>query len=155
MRKSCSSLPGVALIALISLAIPGCNSEPSYPIYRENPAPKDALPLVIRVDDAPVDVPTPRVTVLYQIDPRCLPPINNFEGVHYEPEWHSIQLQVQRISTTEFTSTAFRDGMAVADYYGHGPCKWTPNTVQISFPVVIDGRLVLATVGASFQKIET
>lgn len=154
MLKFLPALPHVALIALITLAVPGCNKERSYPVYRENPAPKDALPIVIRVHDAPVDVPTPKVTVLYEIDPLCLPPINNYEGVHYEPKWHSVQLQVQRVSPTDFTTTAFKDGMAVADYYGRGPCKWTPNTLQAAFPMIIDGRSIYATVGVSFRRIE-
>ena len=154
MLKSLPPVAHVALIALITLAVAGCNKERSYPVYRENPAPKDALPIVIRVHDAPVDVPIPTITVLYEIDSLCLPPINNYEGVHYEPKWHSVQLQVERISPTEFTTTAFKDGMAVADYYGRGPCNWIPNTLEASFPLTIDGRSIHATVGASFQEIE-
>ncbi|WP_439426268.1 hypothetical protein [Stenotrophomonas sp. T8] len=154
MLKSIPSLAHVALIALVTLAIPGCNKERSYPVYRENPTPKDALPIVIRVHDAPVDVPTPTITVLYEIDSLCLPPINNYEGVHYEPKWHSVEFKARRISDTEFTTTVFKDGMAVVDYYGRGPCNWMPNTVQASFPMIIDGRTIYATVGASFQKIE-
>ena len=154
MLKSLPPVAHVALIALITLAVAGCNKERSYPVYRENPAPKDALPIVIRVHDAPVDVPVPTITVLYEIDSLCLPPINNYEGVHYEPKWHSVQLQVERISPTEFTTTAFKDGMAVADYYGRGPCNWIPNTLEASFPLTIDGRSIHATVGASFQEIE-
>ncbi len=154
MLKSLPPVAHVALIALITLAVAGCNKERSYPVYRENPAPKDALPIVIRVHDAPVDVPVPTITVLYEIDSLCLPPINNYEGVHYEPKWHSVQLQVERISPTEFTTTAFKDGMAVADYYGRGPCNWIPNTLEASCPLTIDGRSIHATVGASFQEIE-
>jgi hypothetical protein len=154
MLKSLPPVAHVALIALITLAVAGCNKERSYPAYRENPAPKDALPIVIRVHDAPVDVPVPTITVLYEIDSLCLPPINNYEGVHYEPKWHSVQLQVERISPTEFTTTAFKDGMAVADYYGRGPCNWIPNTLEASFPLTIDGRSIHATVGASFQEIK-
>ncbi|AWH25716.1 hypothetical protein C1932_11765 [Stenotrophomonas sp. YAU14D1_LEIMI4_1] len=154
MLTTLQTLPRVVLIALIAVAAPGCSKDRSYPVYRENPAPRDALPIVIRVRDAPVSVPTPKITVLYEIDPRCLPPIDNYERVNYEPKWHSVQLQVQRISSTEFTSKAFKDGMAVADYYGRGPCNWTPNTVQASFPMVVDGRSIDAKVGVAFQRLE-
>lgn len=153
MLKFLPALPHMALIALIALTVPGCSKERSYPVYRENPAPKDPLPIVIRVHDAPVDVPIPTITVLYEIDPLCLPPINNYEGVHYEPKWHSIEFKVQRISDTEFTSIVFKDGMAIADYYGRGPCNWMPNTLEASFPMTIDGRSIHATVGASFQEL--
>lgn len=85
MLKPSPPLTHVALIALITLAISGCNKERSYPVYRENPAPKDALPIVIRVHDAPVELTLPKVFVSYEIDPLCLPPINNYEGVQYAP----------------------------------------------------------------------
>lgn len=85
MLKPSPSLTHVALIALITLAVSGCNKERSYPVYRENPAPKDALPIVIRVHDAPVELTLPKVFVSYEIDPLCLPPINNYEGVQYAP----------------------------------------------------------------------
>ncbi|WP_081280951.1 hypothetical protein [Stenotrophomonas maltophilia] len=153
MLKFLPALPHLALIALTTLVTPSCHKERSYPVYRENPAPKDALPIVIRVHDAPVNVPTPKITVLYEIDPLCLPPINNYEGVQYEPKWHSVEFKAERISDTEFKSTVFNDGMEVADYYGRGPCKWTPNTLQASFPLNVDDRSIYATVGASFQEV--
>ena len=53
MLKILPTLAHVALIASITLAVPGCSKERSYPVYRENPAPKDALPIVVRVHDAP------------------------------------------------------------------------------------------------------
>lgn len=73
MLKSLASLSHAALIALISLVISGCHKERSYPVYRENPVPADALPIIIRVHDAPLEIPTPKVSVTYQIDPLCLP----------------------------------------------------------------------------------
>ncbi|MEN5002901.1 hypothetical protein [Stenotrophomonas indicatrix] len=140
MLKCLPALPHVALIALITLAIPGCHKERSYPVYRENPAPKDALPIVIRVRDAPVELAIPKVFVSYEIDPLCLPPINNYEGVQYAPQRQSVEFPVRRVSATEFSSTVFEDGMAVADYYGRGPCEWKPSIIQASFPVIADGR---------------
>ncbi|MGH8095909.1 hypothetical protein [Stenotrophomonas indicatrix] len=154
MLKFLPALPHVALIALITLAVPGCNKERSYPVYRENPAPKDALPIVIRVDDAPVEMPIPTVLVSYEIDPLCLPPINNYEGVQYAPQRQSVEFPVQRVSATEFRSTVFKDAMEVADYYGRGPCRWTPSFVQASFALIVDGRSIKASVPAFFPKIE-
>ncbi len=140
MLNSLPTLPHAALIALITLAVSGCNKERSYPVYRENPAPKDALPIVIRVHDAPMELALPKVFVWYEIDPLCLPPINNYEGVQYAPQRQSIEFPVQRVSATEFTSTLFEDGMAVADYYGRGPCKWQFSIVRASFPVTLEGH---------------
>ena len=154
MLKLPAGHSNVALIALISLVISGCHKERSYPVYRENPAPKDALPIVIRVHDAPVEVPTPKVSVTYEIDPLCLPPINNYEGVQYEPNQHTVEPPVRRISATEFSSTLYKDGMEVADYYGSGPCTWTPVLVVASFDFIIDDRPIQATAWSSFTKIE-
>lgn len=155
MLKSPPTLAHVALIALVTLAAAGCSEERSYPVYRENPAPKDAVPIVIRVSDAPVEVPTPQVFVTYEVDPLCLPPINNYEGVQYEPNQHKVELQAQRLSATEFSSVVFNDGMEVADYYGRGPCTWTPVLVEASFAFVIDDRPIQATAWTSFTKLES
>lgn len=154
MLRILPTLAHVALIASITLAVPGCNKERSYPVYRENPAPKDALPIVIRVHDAPVDVPVPSVFVTYEIDPLCLPPVNNWEGVQYEPNQHKVELQAQRLSATEFSSVVFNDGMEVADYYGRGPCTWTPALVEASFSFITDDRPIRASVAALFTEIE-
>lgn len=154
MLKFIPALPHVALITLITLASAGCQKERSYPVYRENPAPKDALPIVIRVNDAPVDVPIPKVFVSYEIDPLCLPPINNYEGVQYAPQQQSVEFPVQRISETEFTTTVFKDGMAIADYYGRGPCTWSPSLVKTSFTFAIEERRINAAASAPVRKIE-
>ncbi|HEL5403260.1 TPA: hypothetical protein UOJ25_003408 [Stenotrophomonas maltophilia] len=155
MLKSLPPVAHVALIALITLAVAGCNKERSYPVYRENPAPRDALPIVIRVHDAPVETPTPKVFVTYEINPLCLPPINNYEGVQYEPNQHKVELQTQRLSATEFSSVVFRDGMEVADYYGRGQCTWTPVLMEASFAFVIEDRPIQATAWTSFTKLES
>ncbi|PJL26211.1 MULTISPECIES: hypothetical protein [Stenotrophomonas] len=154
MLKSLPPVAHVALIALITLAVAGCNKERSYPVYRENPAPRDALPIAIRVHDAPVDTPTPKVFVTYEINPLCLPPINNYEGVQYAPQQQSVEFPVKRISDNEFTSTVFKDGMEVADYYGRGPCTWTPSLVKTSLTFVLEERRINAAASAQFQKIE-
>lgn len=154
MLKILPTLAHVALIASITLAVPGCSKERSYPVYRENPAPKDALPIVIRVHDAPVDVPVPSVFVTYEIDPLCLPPVNNWEGVQYEPNQHKVELQAQRLSATEFSTVVFNDGMEVADYYGRGPCTWTPVLVEASFAFIIDDRPIRASAAAHFTEVE-
>lgn len=154
MLKSPPSLPHMVLIVLIALAVPGCHKERSYPVYRENPAPKNALPIVIRVHDAPVEIPTPKILVSYEIDPLCLPPINNYEGVQYAPKRQSVVFPVHRASKTEFTATVFKDGMEVADYYGRGPCNWTPRFVQASFTLDVKGRPITASVPAFFPEIE-
>lgn len=154
MLKSVPSLAHVALIALITLAVAGCKKERSYPVYRENPAPKDALPIVIRVRDAPVDIPVPSVFVTYEIDPLCLPPVNNWEGVQYEPNQHTVEVPARRISTTEFSSTVFKDGMEVADYYGRGPCTWTPALIKASFTFVVGERKINAATSALIKEID-
>ncbi|AWH25717.1 hypothetical protein [Stenotrophomonas sp. YAU14D1_LEIMI4_1] len=154
MLTSLQPLPRVVLIALVTVVAPGCSEDRSYPAYRENPAPTDALAIVIRVQDAPVDVPAPKVFVSYEIDPLCLPPIDNYEGVQYAPQRQSVVFPVQRVSKTEFAATVFKDGMEVADYYGRGPCNWTPRFVQASFTLDVEGRPIRVDIPAFFPEIE-
>lgn len=135
-----------ALVAMATtlLIVTGCK-ERTYPSYRENPNPKAAIPIRIKVTDAPVDVPLPKVLVEYQIDLSCLPPIRNFAGVHPEPKTHWVEYPVQRVSDTDFASRVFEDGMEIADYYRHGPCSWTMQIIQAAFPFVVENRTIQAS----------
>lgn len=129
MLKVLPTLAHVALIASITLAVPGCNKERSYPVHRENPAPKDALPIVIRVHDAPVDVPVPSVFVTYEIDPLCLPPVNNWEGCSTSRT--STRLSFRHSASVPLNSAVLYSTMAwklptitvAARALGH-PCSW-------------------------------
>lgn len=140
------------MLASTLFATAGCK-EKVYPTYRENPSPKAALPIMIRVTDAPVDVPVPRVFVQYEIDQLCLPPVSNYEGVQYEPKRHRVEYPVQRISETEFRSVVFEDAMEVADYYGRGPCRWSMSFIEASFPFVIDDRRIGASAATTHDEL--
>lgn len=147
-----SHLRALVLISATLLTLAGCK-ERTYPTYRENPTPKNAIPIRIKVTDAPVDVPVPKVLVQYQIDLLCLPPISNYAGVHLEPKTHWIEYPVQRVSDTEFRSVVFEDGMQVADYYGHGLCSWTMPLVQAAFPFQIGSRPIVAAAGGMTRDL--
>ena len=139
MLKPCPPLTHVVLIALITLAVSGCKKERSYPVYRENPAPTDALPIVIRVHDAPVELALPKVFVSYEIDPLCLPPINNYlDSAPLRIECYDVSHNQGTYQSASMV--VFEDGMAVADYYGRGPCEWKPSIIRASFPVISEGR---------------
>ena len=147
-----SHLPALVAIATTLLVVAGCK-ERNYPTYCENPSPKAAIPIRIKVTDAPVDVPVPKVLVQYQIDLLCLPPISNYAGVHLEPKTHWIEYPVQRVSDTEFRSVVFEDGMQVADYYGHGLCSWTMSLVQAAFPFQVGSRPIVAAAGGMTRDL--
>ncbi|HIE5097086.1 TPA: hypothetical protein ACXNC8_003142 [Stenotrophomonas maltophilia] len=136
-----SRLSALIAIATTLLALTGCK-ERTYPTYRENPTPKSAIPIRIKVTDAPVDVPVPSVFAQFEIDPLCLPPTKRFTGAQLAPRTHKVRYPAKRISDTQFISTVFEDAMEIADYHGRGACTWTMSFIEASFPFVIDDRRI-------------
>ncbi|MGE6335172.1 hypothetical protein [Stenotrophomonas sp. NPDC077659] len=117
-----------ALYALL-LTLPlltACGSkERAPPPYEKNPSPKEPYDLVLTVRDGPDDIQASSAYVNYKVtDEACLPPIDNFEGVRYGMDEHTIKIPLQQIDKTTFKGSFFRDGVLSKDYYGKGVCKW-------------------------------
>ncbi|WP_313179464.1 hypothetical protein [Stenotrophomonas sp.] len=112
------------LLALLPL-LTGCGSkERTPPPYELNPSPKEAVEVVVTTHDAPEDIYAAGAWVTYRIANDCLPPIDNFEGVRYGTDKHTLDITLQRVGPTTFKGTFFRDGLAEKDYFGRGPCRW-------------------------------
>lgn len=123
--------PAVRPFLLVLLPLIGaCGSkERAPPPYEANPSPKEAYEVVVITHDAPEDIHATSAYVTYKVTTDCLPPIDNFEGVRYGIDKHTLEIPLQRVNTTTYAGTYFRDGILNRDYYGKGPCNWEPMRV--------------------------
>lgn len=138
--KELKAAPGSARVitrALCSvlLALPllsACGSKERVPPpYEANPSPKEAYEVVVTTHDAPEEMFISATSADYEIaDEGCLPPIDNFEGVRYGIERHSLPIHLRRLSGDTFVGEFYRDGMKPSNYFGRGECNW--NLVRIS-----------------------
>lgn len=81
--------------------------------------------MVVTTHDAPQDIYASAAYVTYRISNEdCLPPIDNFEGVRYGLEKHSLDIQLHRVDASTFAGEYFGDGLLSKDYFGKGVCNW-------------------------------
>lgn len=121
------------LLALTAVLVACGRKEPPAPPYELNPSPKDAYEITLTTQDAPDDIDASHAYVSYRIaDEGCLPPIDNFEGVRYGMEKHSLHIPLQRVDGHTFKGIFFRDGLARKDYFGRGICTWRVSLVGAS-----------------------
>ncbi|MBK0011060.1 hypothetical protein [Stenotrophomonas sp. S41] len=112
------------LLALLPLLTACGSKERTPPPYEANPSPKEAYEVVITTHDAPEDIYASSASVTYEVTNDCLPPIDNFEGVRYGIDKHSLDIPLRKVNSTTYEGTYFRDGILNADYYGKGACDW-------------------------------
>ncbi|WP_159097540.1 hypothetical protein [Stenotrophomonas sp. SAU14A_NAIMI4_5] len=128
-RVACRALCPLLLASLPLLTACG-SKERAPPPYEANPSPKEAYEVVVTTHDAPEDMYASSATVTYAIENEdCLPPIENFEGVRYEPDTHTLEVPIKRTGKREYTGIFFSDGMLEQDYYRRGKCRWSVQTV--------------------------
>jgi len=128
----CRALCHLSLALLPLLTACGIK-EREPPPYEANPSPKEAYEVVITTHDAPEDTYVKGAWVSYTItNGNCLPPIDNFEGVSYGIEKHSLKIPLKKIDAHTYTGTYFRDGLAEKDYFGRGVCRWRVDYVSSS-----------------------
>jgi len=121
------------LLALLPLLAACGSKERGPPPYEANPSPKDAYEVVVTTHNAPEDIYVKGAWVSYTItNGNCLPPIDNFEGVSYGIEKHSLKIPLEKIDAHTYTGTYFRDGLAEKDYFGRGLCRWRVDYVSSS-----------------------
>jgi len=113
------------LLALLPLLTACGSKERAPPPYEANPSPKEAYEVVVTTHDAPEDIFASAAYVTYRISNEdCLPPIDNFEGVRYGLEKHSLDIQLNRVDASTFAGEYFGDGLLSKDYFGKGVCNW-------------------------------
>ncbi len=114
-----------ALCPLLLTLLTACGSkEHTPPPYEANPSPKEAYEVVITTHDASENIYATGAYVTYKVTNDCLPPIDNFEGVRYGIDKHSLDIPLRKVNPTTYKGTYFRDGILDLDYYGRGPCEW-------------------------------
>ena len=101
----------------------------------------------------PVEVPVPSVFVTYEIDPLCLPPVNNWEGCSTSRTSTRLRFRhsasVQLSSAVLFSTTVWKLPTITVVARAR-----TPVLVEASFAFIIDGRPIRASVAALFKEIE-
>ena len=108
----------------VMLLLGGC-SRPKYPEYQLNPAPTDALEVVIKLHDAPAGLDAHTAYASYSIvNQTCLPVVTNFQGVQPAPKTHSVDVPLRKVDDSTYAFTVYLDQMQVRDYYGRGECQW-------------------------------
>ncbi|HBS54168.1 MAG TPA: hypothetical protein DEA38_00370 [Stenotrophomonas sp.] len=112
------------LLAVLPLLTACGSKERTPPPYQANPSPKEANEVVVTTHDAPENIYATGAYVTYQVTNDCLPPIDNFEGVRYGIDKHSLDIPLRKVNPTTYKGTYFRDGILDLDYYGRGPCEW-------------------------------
>jgi len=84
-----------ALCPLLLALLAACGSkERTPPPYEANPSPKEAYEVVVTTHDAPENIYATGAYVTYKVTNNCLPPIDNFEGVRYGIDKHSLDRNV-------------------------------------------------------------
>ncbi|HYQ24010.1 hypothetical protein [Stenotrophomonas sp.] len=98
-RVACRALCPLLLASLPLLTACG-SKERTPPPYEANPSPKEAYEVVVTTHDAPEDIYPAGAYVTYKITNDCLPPIDNFEGVRYGIDKHSLDIPLKKINPT-------------------------------------------------------
>ena len=145
---------GRLLLLSVLMLLGACGSkERAPPPYEANPSPKEAYEVVVTTHDAPEEMYASSASVTYAIENEdCLPPIENFEGVRYEPDTHTLEIPIKRTGKREYSGVFFNDGMLEQDYYGRGSCRWSMQSVGAVLKTPASKAYTYFTVSKPFEK---
>lgn len=103
------------------------------PTYEENPAPKQAHRLTLRIADAPGPLKVTVSAVQFDVvNKECLPPPKDNPGGRTSPvPTNDIPFELTHVSDDVYSGVFYSDGMIDADYYGRGVCRWRPIQAQV------------------------
>ncbi|MCC7632520.1 hypothetical protein [Stenotrophomonas rhizophila] len=114
----------IAAVLAAAVLLGGC-SRPDYPQYQLNPAPKDALEVMIKLNNAPAGLDASEAYASYRIvNQTCLPKVTNLQGVQPAPKTHTVRTPLRKVDESTYEFTVYLDQMALRDYYGRGECRW-------------------------------
>ena len=138
----------------VMLLLGGC-SRPKYPEYQLNPAPTDALEVVIKLHDAPVGLDARTAYASYRIvNQTCLPVVTNFQGVQPAPKTHSVDVPLRKVDDSTYAFTVYLDQMEVRDYYGRGECHWEFNVTGSAFSLADAPNRVYFSVSSDLPSLQ-
>ncbi|MBL8256998.1 hypothetical protein J2X02_000825 [Pseudoxanthomonas japonensis] len=108
------------------------NSQTS-PQFTENPAPRQAYRLTLRIEGAPGPLEVVSSAAQYDVvNKECLPPPKDNPGGHTAPvPTHDIPFRLERVSDNEYAGIFHTDGMVDAEYHGRGVCRWELIQAQV------------------------
>lgn len=94
--------------------------------YRQNPAPKQAYRIRMRIDGAPGPFAEMRGLAQYDVaNQECLsPPDDNPGGRSAPVPTEDVEIPLTRVAEGEYEGTVYVDQMVDQDYVGRGICHW-------------------------------
>jgi len=132
------------------------SSQTTPPTFTENPAPRQAYRLTLRIEGAPGPLEVVSSAAQYDVvNPECLPPPKDNPGGHTSAvPTHDIPVRLQRVSDNEYAGVFHADGMVDADYHGRGVCRWQLIQAQVQLQESVSSlEQELATLKARFPGL--
>lgn len=121
------------LLLLSQTACSGAMNSQSNPQFTENPTPRQAYRLTLRIEGAPGPLEVVSSAAQYDVvNHECLPPPKDNPGGHTSPvPTHDIPFRLERVSDSEYAGVFYTDGMVDAEYHGRGVCRWELIQAQV------------------------
>lgn len=121
------------LLLLSQTACSGAMNSQTSPQFTENPAPRQAYRLTLRIEGAPGPLEVVSSAAQYDVvNKECLPPPKDNPGGHTVPvPTHDIPFRLERVSDNEYAGIFHTDGMVDAEYHGRGVCRWELIQAQV------------------------
>ncbi len=121
------------LLLLSQTACSGAMNSQTSPQFTENPAPRQAYRLTLRIEGAPGPLEVVSSAAQYDVvNKECLPPPKDNPGGHTAPvPTHDIPFRLERVSDNEYAGIFHTDGMVDAEYHGRGVCRWELIQAQV------------------------
>lgn len=127
----------VLAVILLSLSLSACEGaqkiqEETEKRFVQNPHPKQAYRITVKVNDAPGPMKLADGShLLYQAF-NCSYVVSEFEGVSLNPR-KRLEMKFNQIGTNEYESVIYLDAMKDEDYFGQGVCRWELDSFTAGF----------------------
>jgi hypothetical protein len=133
MGRSRPTKAAVILVLLSQTACSGAMNNQASPQFAENPSPRQAYRLTLRIEGAPGPLEVVSSAAQYDVvNHECLPPPKENPGGHSSPvPTHDIPFRLERVSDSEYAGVFYTDGMVDAEYHGRGVCRWELIQAQV------------------------
>lgn len=133
MGRSRPTKAAVVLLLLSQTACSGAMNNQASSQFTENPSPRQAYRLTLRIEGAPGPLEIVSSAAQYDVvNHECLPPPKENPGGHTSPvPTHDIPFRLERVSDSEYSGVFYTDGMVNAEYHGRGVCRWELIQAQV------------------------
>ncbi|MBD9435047.1 hypothetical protein IB223_02980 [Pseudoxanthomonas sp. PXM03] len=133
MGRSRPTKVAVILVLLSQTACSGAMNNQTSPQFAENPSPRQAYRLTLRIEGAPGPLEVVSSAAQYDVvNHECLPPPKENPGGHTSSvPTHDIPFRLERVSDSEYAGVFYTDGMVDAEYHGRGVCRWELIQAQV------------------------